>query len=147
MYSILSPYPSAKHGHSYTTTLSYLLRIPRRYRPAILLGFCILTFAFVYLSRAMSHATHLDALVNQRRAMALGRRYIEAEGLTDMSDKVGSGKQAIFTPTTPKANSAVSGGEALLQFESADEELTALIAVSTHLGSSPSCPSGAMLTL
>jgi hypothetical protein len=130
MHSILSPYPSANHGRSYATTPSYLLRIPRRYRPAILLGFCIFTFAFVYLSRAMSHATHLDALVNQRRAMAHGRRYIEAGGLTDISGKVGHGKQAVLAPTAPKANSAVSGGEELLRFESVDEELTALIAVS-----------------
>ena len=51
IYPISNPYVSGKN--SYTSTLTYLFRIPRRLRPVLLIGFCVFVFGLVYLNQAV----------------------------------------------------------------------------------------------
>ncbi|ORY27169.1 hypothetical protein BCR39DRAFT_538708 [Naematelia encephala] len=128
LHPISNPYRGVKQ--SYSSTLTYLLRVPRRLRPALLIGFCLATFALVFLGRAWSEAGQLDAVV-QRNKM-LGRRFIEVEGLVGINDRR---KQAVLSDVDAEeaVHSAFSTSHstASLSFESHSEELAALISFVT----------------
>ncbi|OCF41296.1 hypothetical protein I317_04867 [Kwoniella heveanensis CBS 569] len=111
-----------------TTSLTYLLRIPRRLRPVLLLGVCVITFGLVFLSRAMSHARHMDSVIAYKHQMAFGRRELAA--------KTAAGQHPLLVSETLDAQKAEAviashSGVTSLAFESVEEELAALISFIT----------------
>jgi hypothetical protein len=65
-----------------TTTMTYFMRIPRRFRPYLLLSFCAFCFIGAYLSRSLAEPGRMDS--TQREA-ALGRRFVQVKGLMDIN--------------------------------------------------------------
>ncbi|WVW83025.1 hypothetical protein I302_105041 [Kwoniella bestiolae CBS 10118] len=126
-HPITNPYGTG--NPSYSTTLSYLLRIPRRLRPVLLIGVCVFTFGLVLLNRAMSHANHMDHLIKQQRDLAFSRRYV------DQHDT--SGQYPLMANEIDDARSAEAAMQSTvvvgksLEFESVQEEFAALISFVT----------------
>jgi hypothetical protein len=120
-HSIISPYSGVRQ--SYTTTLTYLLRVPRRLRPALLLTFCLVTFGLVYFNHAMHQATAMDRLVVQRQAAEMSRRYVQAESGAEMgedwSTQMDIHAQRVEMPISES-----------IVFDSKKDELAALLSVS-----------------
>ncbi|WWC61062.1 uncharacterized protein I303_103640 [Kwoniella dejecticola CBS 10117] len=130
-HPITNPYGSG--NLSYTTTVSYLLRIPRRLRPVLLVGVCVFTFGLVLLNRAMNQAAHLDHVVNQQN-LAFGRRYVDLYH----TDHGKASDHAIMAERTDNARQAEAGvqkvlvaGGKVLEFESPEEEFAAVISYMT----------------
>jgi hypothetical protein len=73
-----SSYPRADlhHPSTYRTTLSYMLRIPRKLRPVLLLAVVLLTIIGVMLSHGMHRATDLEILRDQKLAMMHDRKFV-----------------------------------------------------------------------
>ncbi|WVQ98786.1 hypothetical protein IAU59_005917 [Kwoniella sp. CBS 9459] len=116
-----------------TTSLSYLLRIPRRLRPVLLLGVCVITFGLVFLSRAMSHARHMDSVIAYKHQMGFGRRELAAGAA---AAKTAAGQHPLLISETLDAQKAEaviasSSGVTGLTFETVEEELAALISFIT----------------
>ncbi|WWD10087.1 hypothetical protein V865_008220 [Kwoniella europaea PYCC6329] len=126
-HPITNPYGTG--NPSYQTTLSYLLRIPRRLRPVLLIGVCVFTFGLILLNRAMSHANHMDNLIKQQRELAFSRRYVNQPQSADqyplMASEIDDARQA-----EAAVQSTVVVGKGL-EFENVQEEFAALISFVT----------------
>ncbi|WVF72210.1 hypothetical protein IAT40_007022 [Kwoniella sp. CBS 6097] len=117
-----------------TTSLTYLLRIPRRLRPVLLLGVCVITFALVFLSRAMSHARHMDSVIAYKHQMAFGRRELAAKTAAAAAGPQGQHPLLVSeTLNAQKAEAVIasSSGVTGLTFETVEEEMAALISFIT----------------
>lgn len=103
------------------------MRVPRRLRPLLLFIFCFLVFGIVCLSRALSHASELDVLMAQRRALAMERRVVHVDGLIDIN---APGQKVEMVQPASK----MLIGHAAVPFTFADEqdELLAVINVSPY---------------
>ncbi|WWC69390.1 uncharacterized protein I206_103329 [Kwoniella pini CBS 10737] len=130
-HPITNPYGS--DNPSYSTTVSYLLRIPRRLRPVLLVGVCIFTFGLVLLNRAMNQATHLDHIVKEQN-LAFGRRYVDLYH----TDHGKASDHAFMAERTDNARQAEAGvqkvlvaGGRTLQFENTQEEFAAVVSYVT----------------
>lgn len=139
MQQIANPYSAGKT--SYSTTLHYLLRIPRRFRPVLLVLFCLITFSVVYLQSAMSEATVLDRIVKEKhRQMAFGRRYTSIEGLVDINDykaqatlfaQMQADDEAAEGAPTPVATWSPPASMSAIEFADEQEEYAALLSFVT----------------
>jgi len=82
---IVNPYN--REQQPMTTTLSHLLRVPRRMRPALLLATSLFVFGVILISRSVSAASQAERMSQmirqaQSRATApFGRLYVAREGL------------------------------------------------------------------
>ncbi|WWC89983.1 uncharacterized protein L201_004913 [Kwoniella dendrophila CBS 6074] len=129
-HPITNPYGTG--NPSYSTTLSYLLKIPRRLRPVLLIGVCVFTFGLVLLNRAMSQATHMDHLINQRD-LAFSRRYVDqSSGHAQVNDQYPLIANVIDDARQAEAaiQTTTAAGKAL-EFKNTEEEFAALISFIT----------------
>ena len=129
MHAITNPYPGAKN--SYTTTLAYLLRIPRRFRPLLLIGFCVLTFSFVFLNNVTHRKDHLGGSIVNQRGPVSPRRFVEIDGRKQaVSGQInGLVKNAGAAEGAEQPSFAIPSDEPF-KFANPREELTALLSVS-----------------
>ncbi|KAK8869737.1 hypothetical protein IAR55_000305 [Kwoniella newhampshirensis] len=132
-----APYQYHQNSSSYTTTLTYFLRIPRRLRPVLLVAVCILTFGLVMLSRAMSLASHMEYRMASRPT-AFARRFVEISGMNDINAKdqyplvIDAVEKARLAEAAVQSKVHSSSGDAKgLVFENTQEELAALISFIT----------------
>ena len=121
---IANPYYASPK--TFTTTGSYLMRVPRRMRPAILAGFCFFVIMTVFFSRAVTQASQMDVLMAQRRASLLERRFVE-DGLMNIETAAQAeiGHEAVLEVPHEKIEA-----HPLTAFASTKDELLALISVS-----------------
>ena len=125
MHAITNPYPSAKS--SYTTTLAYLLRIPRRYRPLLLIGFCVFTFSLVFLNNGTQRSDHPGSIVNQRGSIS-PRRFVEVDGARQAV--IGHVDGAVGHDGTAEDSAFAMSLDEPFRFANPREELSALLSVS-----------------
>ncbi|WVR05185.1 hypothetical protein IAU60_002197 [Kwoniella sp. DSM 27419] len=121
--------PFSENGRPYTSSLAYLLRVPRRLRPVLLIGFCVITFGFVMLNRAMSHARHMESHMLNQRIPFTRREMFDADGLR-IQHPVLAG-QAENARSAEAAVQAEVGVDPSMVFLNAQEELAALISFVT----------------
>ncbi|WRT67191.1 uncharacterized protein IL334_004157 [Kwoniella shivajii] len=126
-HPITNPYGT--DNPSYSTSLSYLLRIPRRLRPFLLVGVCLFTLTLVFMNRAITQANHMDHILHQRD-LASDRRYSPLAQTGDqhpliMSEEIDHARQA------EAAVQSIVPLRKGLQFENEQEELAALISFVT----------------
>jgi hypothetical protein len=124
---IANPYYASPK--TFTTTGSYLMRVPRRMRPAILAGFCFFVIVTVFFSRAVTQASQMDIMMAQRRASLLERRFVE-DGLMNINtaEQAEVGHEAVLEVTHEKTEAFP-----LTAFASPKDELLALISVSPFI--------------
>lgn len=105
--------------------LSRYTRIPRRYRPLLLLGFCLVTFVVILFtpSATPSHA----AMLNSRLATG-SKRYVR-NGAAAVAD-FAKGRMPVLAPSAGASRPSAVHGAQPIQFENTAEEIAALIAVS-----------------
>jgi hypothetical protein len=127
---IANPYYASPK--TFTTTGSYLMRVPRRMRPAILAGFCFFVIVTVFFSRAVTQASQMDIMMAQRRASLLERRFVE-DGLMNINtaEQAEVGHEAVLEVTHEKTEAFP-----LTAFASPKDELLALISVSPFISQS-----------
>ena len=104
IYPISNPYASGKN--SYTSTLTYLFKFPRRFRPVLLIGFCVFVFGLVYLNQAVYEVPEDEAVYEVPQSPSLEQ------------------------DTRVQFHAPLSS---TLQFQDKTEELAALISVSDRL--------------
>nr|XP_031862726.1 uncharacterized protein CI109_001738 [Kwoniella shandongensis]KAA5529798.1 hypothetical protein CI109_001738 [Kwoniella shandongensis] len=132
--SVSNPYE--QKNAPYSTTLTYLLRIPRRLRPVLLIGLCVLTFGLVLLNRAMSMANHLEHSMANKQPAAFARRFVEVSGLNDAKGQhplvVDAAERARLAEALVQSTTkGLDGDRTGLRFEDTKEELAALISFIT----------------
>ncbi|KAI9638087.1 uncharacterized protein MKK02DRAFT_31589 [Dioszegia hungarica] len=115
-FQSIVPISKPKAGPGHTSTLSYLLRVPRRSRPLVLVVFCVVVFALVALTNGSP------------RAPAGASTRVQATAFAKMD-----------APIVPHATVRPTDLPSIA-FESAEEELAALISfiTSTSANSLPS---------
>jgi hypothetical protein len=111
MYPIAKPTTTQK----YTTSVSWYTRIPRRYRPVLVVALCFVSFVFIYATHGSSDAA--TPSYPQEEELDIGRRYIETPTWESESGYSGSAQ-----PDAPPAIEL-----------SAEDEYAALISVSLSL--------------
>ncbi|KAL0254018.1 hypothetical protein I308_101397 [Cryptococcus tetragattii IND107] len=111
---ITNPYGS--DNPSYPVSITYLLRIPRRLRPYLLVAFCLFTFSFILLNRAVSNSQYTEVIAMQKPPSHSAHRYVPIEELQETNGR----------DVQVKKKDAQ-----LLRFESGEEELAALISFVT----------------
>ncbi|KIR59947.1 glutathione transferase [Cryptococcus bacillisporus CA1873] len=129
---ITNPYGS--DNPSYPVGITYLLRIPRRLRPYLLVAFCLFTFSFILLNRAVSNSQYTEAIAMQKQPSHSAHRYVPIEELQETN---GRSSRLLLSKYATDARVAEADVQVkkkdaeLLRFESGEEELAALISFVT----------------
>ncbi|ADV19495.1 Hypothetical Protein CGB_A2760C [Cryptococcus gattii WM276] len=129
---ITNPYGS--DNPSYPISITYLLRIPRRLRPYLLVAFCLFTFSFILLNRALSNSQYTEAIAMQKQPSHSAHRYVPIEELQETNGRSSHLllSQYATDARVAEADVQVKKKDAeLLRFESGEEELAALISFVT----------------
>ncbi|OXG31552.1 glutathione transferase [Cryptococcus neoformans Ze90-1] len=129
---ITNPYGS--DNPSYPIGITYLLRIPRRLRPYLLIAFCLFIFGFILVNKAVSASQSTSAIVIQKQFSHSAHKYIPIEslhGIDDGSSHLLLSQQATDASVVEVDAQATKDHAEIFRFESVEEELAALISFVT----------------